>query len=244
MAKIIKRILGISDIHGCYDELVCLLDKVKYNPAADQLILLGDYTDRGFKSKQVLDKVIQLVEEGAIALRGNHCQMFLDWLTLTDDYAAINFFSNGGFQTVESYVGYNWFEAGYEGVRAEEAREYICKHYKDHIELLSKLPYYFETEDFIFVHAGINPHLDDWKQSTKESMIWIREEFLDNLHQQKKFVVHGHTPSKYLHGSHDIFHGDWKIGIDGACAYGGQLNCLEIKDGQLKQYSVKKGEKK
>ncbi|WP_260838729.1 metallophosphoesterase [Heyndrickxia oleronia] len=41
-----NRILAISDIHGCYDEFIELLDLVEYNSSEDQLILLGDYMDR------------------------------------------------------------------------------------------------------------------------------------------------------------------------------------------------------
>jgi|SRR5690606_12147363 len=78
--KTMERILAISDIHGCCDELNRLLELVKYNFTTDQLILLGDYVDRGFKSKDVIHKIKVLTDEGAIALRGNHDQMFIDWL--------------------------------------------------------------------------------------------------------------------------------------------------------------------
>lgn len=36
---VIERILAISDIHGCYDELNRLLEKVNYS-SSDQLILV------------------------------------------------------------------------------------------------------------------------------------------------------------------------------------------------------------
>lgn len=36
----------------------------------------------------------------------------------------------------------------------------------------------------------------------------------------------------------DIYYHNKKIAIDGACAYGGQLNCLEIKDEMYTQYSI------
>ncbi|MFS1518622.1 metallophosphoesterase [Bacillus sp. SCS-151] len=73
-----KRILAISDVHGCNDEFLKLLDKANYNSETDQLILLGDYEDRGLKSKDVINQIIDLQNKGAISLRGNHDQMFLD----------------------------------------------------------------------------------------------------------------------------------------------------------------------
>jgi Predicted phosphoesterase len=42
-----KRILAISDIHGELELFDSLLEKVNYDADEDQLILLGDYVDRG-----------------------------------------------------------------------------------------------------------------------------------------------------------------------------------------------------
>ena len=43
----------ISDIHGCYDQLIRLLSKIKYT-SNDILYSLGDYVDRGPDSKKVI----------------------------------------------------------------------------------------------------------------------------------------------------------------------------------------------
>lgn len=47
-----NRNLMISDIHGHLNAFEQLLAKVDYQPAHDQLILLGDYIDRGPASKR------------------------------------------------------------------------------------------------------------------------------------------------------------------------------------------------
>ncbi|WP_308860236.1 metallophosphoesterase [Paenibacillus radicibacter] len=92
----IKRRLVISDIHGCYDEFIRLLGKVFYNHKEDQLILLGDYCDRGKNSKKVIELIKYLNEEcGAIVLKGNHDQMFVESILEDDDS---NFLLNGGLQ--------------------------------------------------------------------------------------------------------------------------------------------------
>lgn len=76
-----NRMLIISDIHGCLYEWQELLTQVNYDSHVDQLILLGDYMDRGKYSKEVMYEVKNLVENhGVIALKGNHDQMFCDWL--------------------------------------------------------------------------------------------------------------------------------------------------------------------
>lgn len=67
-----KRILAVSDIHGHKTVLKNLLKQVKYNPESDQLILLGDYINKGPESKATLEYVIELVDNGAVALIGNN----------------------------------------------------------------------------------------------------------------------------------------------------------------------------
>lgn len=69
-----ERILAISDIHGQADAFVRLLQFADYNPRHDRLFLLGDYIGKGANSLETLELVEQLVQNGAIAIRGNHEQ--------------------------------------------------------------------------------------------------------------------------------------------------------------------------
>lgn len=230
------RILVISDIHGMYDEFIQLLKKVEYSSVSDKLVLLGDYTDRGFKSREVIELVRLLVEVNrAVAIRGNHDEMFLKWLEKGDEYSAFIFFNNGGLATIESYCGLNWFE---KGETHETARDFILTHYPHHVEFLKSLPIYHETDEYIFVHAGIDPLQEDWKQTPKDEMIWIRDMFFRNKTNLDKVVVFGHTPCVHIHGTDDIYFGVDKIGVDGGCCYGLQLNCLVIEDGEYQMFSV------
>lgn len=233
-----ERILAISDIHGCFDEFQELLTKINYQPEKDQLYLLGDYMDRGPQSKEVMHKVKDLVEnDGAIALLGNHDQFFLDWID--DPVEGIHRMSiNGGLDTLVSFLGHI-------DINAEDAktwkswRDRFVAEYEDIVSCIRGLRYYVEDQGYIFVHAGIDPELDNWKDTNKHDLVWIRRAFLDAELHIDETVVHGHTPNIDLHGKHDIFYRDKKIGIDGGCAYGGQLNALEISaDGKRKEYAV------
>ncbi|MFB5758898.1 metallophosphoesterase family protein [Paenibacillus medicaginis] len=235
------RTLAISDIHGCFDEFNALLKHVKYNPAEDKLIILGDLVDRGQRSKQVVEQLMNMVSEwNVVVLRGNHDQMMIDALNADED---VNWLNNGGYQTVESYVGLDFFEEIFEWDLYEQAKNFIRRHFKHHIDFLSSLPYYYETDTHIFVHAGINPYKEHWKQTSDEDFVWIRERFYNVATGLNKIVVFGHTPTVHLHETEDIWfspNGD-KIGIDGACAYGMQLNCLEINDAGYKTHYATKG---
>ncbi|WP_216823471.1 metallophosphoesterase [Niastella vici] len=59
----------IGDIHGCYDELIELTEKVGLTDN-DMLISLGDIVDRGNKSKEVYDYFLN--RPNSKVLMGNH----------------------------------------------------------------------------------------------------------------------------------------------------------------------------
>lgn len=72
----------IGDIHGCYDEMIALIEKLGYSltsgvpvhPENRTLVFLGDLTDRGPKSLEVVEFVGRAVEDGAVRyVPGNHC---------------------------------------------------------------------------------------------------------------------------------------------------------------------------
>ena len=61
----------IGDVQGCYDELIKLTKKVKFNPENDTLIFAGDLVNRGPKSKEVLDFCLKHRDSIKLVL-GNH----------------------------------------------------------------------------------------------------------------------------------------------------------------------------
>lgn len=63
------RLIIVGDIHGCYSELLALLEACSYKPGCDALFLLGDLVNKGPMSPQVLDFAAQ---HNAYVVRGNH----------------------------------------------------------------------------------------------------------------------------------------------------------------------------
>lgn len=232
----------VSDIHGCHKQFNLLLQKAKYNPKEDKLILLGDYVDRGMKSKEVVEQVKYLVDEwNVVALRGNHEQMMRKALLSDEDELWL---MNGGLQTLHSYVGLNWFENGFEWDEYTKAKEFILEYYKHHIDFLQTLKVYHETDNHIFVHAGLDPsYHDDWRNQPTNNFLWIRDVFINNDTNLNKAVVFGHTPTINIQNNEGIYFGKDKIGIDGGCVFGYQMNLLEINEGGYKEYHVFYGEK-
>ena len=171
-------IIAIGDIHGCPLSLDALLEKVA--PTAEHtLLFIGDYIDRGPDSKGVIDRLIKLNDEhNCIFLRGNHEELLLGYLDRGEyDLWAIN----GGIQTLASYglMG--------EGDNLPES----------HITFVRETLLYHETDDFLFVHAGIRPNLtvaENMEQNDPMVFLWGRGHLKAAETPWEKTVVCGHTP--------------------------------------------------
>lgn len=198
-----ERILAFGDIHGCLEQLQSLLQQVKPTHQ-DKLIFLGDYVDRGPDSAGVLDYLIDFSQTypETIFLRGNHEQMFLDYLNGRNHHL---FLMNGGIETLDSYD----LSGGH---RVPDS----------HIAFLESLRTFYSYEDFLFVHAGLRPGLDIDRQD-EQDMLWIRQDFISSDYDWGKTIVFGHTPLK------NPLLSTGRIGLDTGCVYGRQLTCCEVR---------------
>ena len=228
-----RRILAISDIHGEVDLLNRLLDEMGYVPHQDQLILLGDYVDRGRDARETLNRVMELVEGGAIALLGNHEDLMLTALTSCRESDWNRWLKvNGGLATLQSY-GFTSDQLITLSGEDFQLPDLHCDILDQHLEFIRSLRLYYETDDYLFVHAGVEPG-KPLSDCSRRQLIWIREDFHEG-YDGEHFVVFGHTPTFYLYKDNkrfDIYYGVNRIiGIDGGAVYGGQLNGLDVTNG-------------
>jgi serine/threonine protein phosphatase 1 len=216
------RILAIGDIHGCLTALTTLLDAVAPKPD-DLLIMLGDYTDRGPDSRQVLDLLLQLHATGRlIALRGNHDMMMLE--ARYDEEERRLWMLCGGKQTLESY-GMKVVES-YWG----DLREIPASHWRFLEEICVD---YYETSTHFFVHANAYPDIP------------LNEQPLYMLHWEKigptfphlsgKIMVCGHT--KQNDGT--VLNRGHMVCIDTGAYADGWLTCLDVTTGHIWQANQK-----
>lgn len=202
------KIYAIGDVHGMLFKLERLLDRIPFRADRDLLIFVGDYVDRGPDSRGVIERVLQLMAQGIqlVCLRGNHELMMENYLR---DEEVEFFLVNGGATTVHSY------SVGNEGGR--------CTVPETHKNFLRGLKKFYETDDYLFVHAGFRPGVAVSDQSD-DDVYWIRNEFITSDYDFGKKVIFGHTPFV------KPFVDRRKIGIDTGAVYGNKLTCVCLPD--------------
>jgi len=227
-------VYAISDIHGMEDLFKRALEK--WDEESQQLVLIGDLADRGQKGKQCYYMGMKLAKEkGAIYLCGNHERMFLRFLKEPENYFQL-YTLNGGIETLESFV----FKGAADEFSPTEIAMMIKSQHRELLEFLENLPFYYEWEDYVFVHAGVDLSLSDWKKSNPKDFVWIREPFHQLPNKTGKIIVFGHTPTPHLHGDGrdcSLWIEDGKIGIDGAGVYGGVIHGVVFeKSGAMQDF--------
>lgn len=218
----------VGDIHGCADELRCLIDQLPLT-GGDQLVFLGDYIDRGPASMEVVSFLLSLSQKfdrvEFIFLKGNHEDMLLSYLGLDGSHGEM-FILNGGKATLASY-----------GMSAEKMtrRDALQVIPADHLQFYQALKKYCIMDTFLCVHAGINPE-KTLAEQTNEDFFWIRNKFIYSSHRLPYTVVFGHTPRDAV-----LYDLPYKIGLDTGLVYGNMLTCLELDE--KVQFQISRGKK-
>ncbi len=202
-----KKIFAIGDIHGCVKKLRRLLEIPAIDFGHDTLVFMGDYVDRGPYSFEVVAYLLELKERcpNTVFLKGNHEAMLLDYLAGTDE---LTYLANGGRHTLDSYLNH---------AQPQDSETIPASH----LEFFNNLRLYYETEDYIFVHAGLRNKVPLEKQSPAD-LLWIRRKFIRSNYDFGKRVIFGHTPFKAPLVQSN------KIGIDTGAVYRNKLTCLEL----------------
>lgn len=195
--------VAIGDIHGCASSLEALIARMDEAWGTHPVyVFLGDYADRGPDSKRVVDLLLEFDQDhDCVFIRGNHDQMLLD--AVHDDEWSL-WLSNGGETTLNSY------DAVPEDFTLPQ----------EHYDFFVNTKLWWDTEEYFFVHGGINPDKSIQENLDTEhevrQFIWQRAHIKAREVQWEKTVVFGHTPVK------DPIVEPKKLGLDTGCVYNRQ----------------------
>ena len=230
------KVYALSDLHGHYDALMAMLEKIRFSDS-DRLYILGDCNDRGKKAMEIYH-FIQQHRDNIFLLKGNHELMMRDFL-IKEDWECPQgriWQCNGGDKTMAEMDHFLKKECG-------SAKDFQCRRKEFRkwlIDYIDNLPSYIEMnvggQALVLIHAGIDPEKPLHDQD-EEICAWIREWFYMSPAIKGKTIVFGHTPLCHLNGGSNFNvwfdpYYEYKIGIDGGLGpfENGQLNCLCLND--------------
>src|SRR6266487_2027012 len=219
----------VGDIHGCYDELIVLLETLGYaeqtggawrHPGGRKLIFLGDLVDRGPQSPWVVRLVMESVTSGtAMCVPGNHDVKFMRKIWGKDVQITHGL--------AESLQQFEQYETGYRGFSRIAA------------EFINKLVSHYVLDDgkLVVAHAGMKESMQgrgsgkvrdfalygETTGETDEFGLPVRYNWAAQYRGQA-MVVYGHTP---------VPEPEWlnrTVCIDTGCVFGGKLTALRYPE--------------
>lgn len=244
-----RRLLAVGDVHGCFDMFLDLWQKVQFDPEQDIVVFLGDYTDRGPKSDQMIAWVLAHQQtKHMYFLRGNHEVMLynayrpskaLKEACETNDSLRILWLVNGGGQTMSSLS------------KSGQLLQLLPK-WLDAIEQMSTFANVKVGEQlYFFAHAGIDPDKPMNKQ-TGEDLYWSRKVATNpERYQGDAVLVFGHTPVQALDNRlieqpvpQFAQKGHVILMDTGSYIPGGRISCADVLTGKVWQSYANPGKEK
>jgi serine/threonine protein phosphatase 1 len=165
----------IPDLHGRDDLLGEALAEISAHARgnAGVIVTIGDYVDKGPKSKEVIDRLLSGMAEGwrLVALKGNHDSMMVE--ALQDPTKMDSWLGKGGDAALASYGG--------DPAAVPHA----------HIAWLDQLRLMHLDAHRLYVHAGVDPDLPLDRQS-EATLLCKRYPKGFSGGYGERHVVHGH----------------------------------------------------
>lgn len=204
----------MSDIHGCYDLFMQMLDRIGFSHT-DQLILAGDHIDRGRQNYEMLEWM-EHCPQNVRLIRGNHDEEFamnVDLMVQVDKveglgsdfaskedaaalYASVKYLFKDSGMDIDFFDAYGTIQGLLEnpGVTLED----LCRW----TGVIRKMPYYYKGKvkerECVVVHAGYTEDMGDIDDSfscLEDFFLNAREESYEQGGIPHGMVIAGHTPT-------------------------------------------------
>ncbi len=228
-----RRILAVSDIHGNLPYLRALLEKAAFCEE-DELIVVGDFLEKGPESLATLRFLMELTRRGNCHPLLGNCDSWNDIFLYPEeaDERVVDYI-------LTKKVGLLWEMCNAAGIDpfalsdfASVKRE-LRRRFAAEWDFLERLPHAIETEHYIFAHAAVRPDKPLRAHSAGELLRF--DAFMSRGWRFDKWVVVGHWPVMLYHRdivcANPVIDRESRIvSIDGGCVLkdDGQLNALVI----------------
>jgi diadenosine tetraphosphatase ApaH/serine/threonine PP2A family protein phosphatase len=204
----VARTIVVGDIHGCFDELVALVERVKLN-ASDRLVCVGDLVVKGEKSREVLELFMRDARFSSVL--GNHDRALLEYWKGTRKEKELK-------------------------PSQKECLKQLADGRERYAAYLDTLPVYLDLGSHVVIHAGLRPgvalagqSIDDLTElrtlgpdrTSREGTPWYE------VYEGEKIALFGHWPLSPPR------RGPRAIGLDTGCVYGYRLTAYVIETGEF-----------
>lgn len=222
----------IGDIHGCYDELIELIETLGYerqqdvfvHPEGRRLAFVGDAADRGPKSIPVMRLMFALQDKGLLHYSpGNHCNKLYRF------FKGNKVHLTHGIETTISEL---------HRLPRHEQQKFRARF----IRFYEELPYYQELgNDLIVAHAGLKADMIGKPIQKKIAVFVFYGDITGQYHADgrpirrdwakhytgRKWIVYGHTPTwtPYIINR--------TVNIDTGCVFGGSLSAFRFPEKEI-----------
>jgi len=195
------RTIVVGDIHGCYDELMDLLEKAEFGED-DRVVAVGDLVTKGPKSREVLE--LFMTDARFTTVIGNHD------LALRRKWNGEDIDLNSA---------------------QKETHKELKGEKDAYASFFNRLPFTIDLDTHMVVHAGLRPNVELYSQTTgdltrlrtlggdresEDGTPWY------HVYYGEKVVLFGHWPAP------EPRRGKKAIGLDTGCVYGYNLTAYVI----------------
>lgn len=222
----------MSDLHGCYELYIKMLEKINFGKD-DTLYILGDVIDRGHDGIKILLDMMK--RENVVPLIGNHELMAYSVLKkfcveITED----NYDKQIDEKTYDMY-GVWIYNSG-----ETTLKEFMKLGREERAEVLDYLGEFdlcLELEaggnKFVLAHGGLENFSEDKELSdySLDEVVWARCNY-NKRYYKDKYLVTGHTPTALIDKAYrgKIFKKHGHIAIDCGAVFINTLGCIRLDD--------------
>jgi len=227
-----SKIFVMGDIHGRIEALTQCLERSNFDYDNDKLILLGDISDGGYNTYQVIEELLKI--KNVIFIIGNHDEWFMNHIR--SGWSEEIWIQQGGANTLRSY-----------GAEVKESDKITDESFLNtanlkipvtHQYFLNNGKYYHIENNILFVHGGITPSIPI-KEQEKCILLWDREIINIAKYYEKtkkkfnyKMIFIGHTTTQLIMKDKNFtkpvkFSNLWCL--DTGAGWNGKLTIMNIK---------------